>query len=185
MESQELQLKLSTKLIERIKPGFSHLNPPRGLNPVLDARVPHYISSQSINHQTPKAYVFRPSSHVSLKSIPSTTATATTTSTTYSEPQSQPPTHPHPHPRPRPRTRSPTSKTRLQTRNRRKQYLDTHPEYFQSPHLESAGKVSLLLHSPKPGLSSAARERGLERKTKATKFFFLIADAFYPPIAAK
>ncbi|KAL9610837.1 MAG: hypothetical protein Q9167_004477 [Letrouitia subvulpina] len=38
--------------------------------------------------------------------------------------------------RPQPRTYSPASSARIAIKNRRKTYLDTHPEYFASPHLE-------------------------------------------------
>lgn len=36
-------------------------------------------------------------------------------------------------------SRSPSSKARIIIKNRRKRYLDTHPEYFSSPSLELAG----------------------------------------------
>ena len=38
-----------------------------------------------------------------------------------------------------PRERSPDSKARILIRNRRKRYIDMHPEYFESSHLELAG----------------------------------------------
>lgn len=38
-----------------------------------------------------------------------------------------------------PSPRSPNSKARIIVKNRRKRYLDTHPEYFSSPSLELAG----------------------------------------------
>jgi len=43
-------------------------------------------------------------------------------------------------------SRSPTSKERIVIKNRRKRYLDTHPDYVASPSLELAG-----LHSLAPG----------------------------------
>ena len=39
----------------------------------------------------------------------------------------------------RPASRSPSSKARVTIKNRRKRYLDTHPEYFSSPSIELAG----------------------------------------------
>ena len=36
-------------------------------------------------------------------------------------------------------SRSPSSKARITIKNRRKRYLDTHPDYFSSPSLELAG----------------------------------------------
>lgn len=39
----------------------------------------------------------------------------------------------------RPLSRSPAALDRIRTRNRRKRYLDLHPEYFASPSLELAG----------------------------------------------
>lgn len=36
-------------------------------------------------------------------------------------------------------SRSPSSEARIIIKNRRKRYLDTHPEYFSSPSLELAG----------------------------------------------
>lgn len=36
-------------------------------------------------------------------------------------------------------SRSPSSKARIRVKNRRKRYLETHPEYFLSPSLELAG----------------------------------------------
>ena len=41
-------------------------------------------------------------------------------------------------------SRSPSSKARITIKNRRKRYLDTHPDYFSSPSLELAG----LPHTP-------------------------------------
>ncbi|KAL8703351.1 MAG: hypothetical protein Q9201_003464 [Fulgogasparrea decipioides] len=44
-----------------------------------------------------------------------------------------------PNPRPVPRHRSPSSMARIRIKNRRKQYLDSHPEYFSSSTLELSG----------------------------------------------
>ncbi|KAF6225554.1 hypothetical protein HO133_009554 [Letharia lupina] len=45
------------------------------------------------------------------------------------------------HPSARP-SRSPSSKARITIKNRRKRYLDTHPEYFSSPTLELADPLA-------------------------------------------
>ena len=42
-----------------------------------------------------------------------------------------------------PRERSPSTAARLRVKNRRKRYLDTHPDYYSSSSLELAG-----LHAP-------------------------------------
>ena len=44
----------------------------------------------------------------------------------------------------RPRSRSPASSSRIEIKNRRKRYLDTHTEYLSSPSLELAGLPSML-----------------------------------------
>ena len=44
-----------------------------------------------------------------------------------------------PHQLPKRPSRSPSSKARITIKNRRKRYLDTHPDYFSSPSLELAG----------------------------------------------
>ncbi|KAL9002407.1 MAG: hypothetical protein Q9188_004655 [Gyalolechia gomerana] len=48
----------------------------------------------------------------------------------------------YPQTRPTPRHHSPTSLARIRVKNRRKQYLDTHPEYLSSPSLELADPLS-------------------------------------------
>lgn len=39
----------------------------------------------------------------------------------------------------RPLTRSPATVVKITVKNRRKRYLETHPEYFESPFLELTG----------------------------------------------
>ncbi|KAL8938638.1 MAG: hypothetical protein Q9216_003785 [Gyalolechia sp. 2 TL-2023] len=51
--------------------------------------------------------------------------------------------------RPTPRHHSPTSLARIRIKNRRKHYLDTHPEYLSSPSLELA-VIPLINHKKDP-----------------------------------